>query len=62
MARIVYPILDLPIRVAQAIANTVLRDWKTLKAEEIRELHYAKLRANYVVEIIGSPDREPARQ
>ena len=44
------------------IHDTVLRDWKTLKAEEIRELHYAKLRANYVVEIIGSPDREPARQ
>jgi hypothetical protein len=44
------------------IRDTVLRDWKTVKAQEIRELHYAKLRANYVVEIIRSPAEEPAGQ
>jgi len=44
------------------IHDTVLRDWKTLKAQEIRELHYAKLRASYVVEIIRTQNQGPASQ
>jgi len=44
------------------IHETVLLDWKAMKAQQIRELHYAKLRANFVVEIIRSPDQEPASQ
>jgi hypothetical protein len=33
------------------VRDAVLRDWKTAKAAEIRELHYAQLRERYVVEI-----------
>lgn len=33
------------------IREIVVRDWKASKAQEIRELHYAKLRGHYVVEI-----------
>ncbi len=31
--------------------DNVLRDWKAAKARELRELHYARLREHYVVEI-----------
>jgi hypothetical protein len=44
------------------IRETVLRDWKAMKAQQIRELHYARLRANYVVEIIRAQKQDPARQ
>jgi hypothetical protein len=33
------------------VRTAVLRDWKAAKALEIRELHYARLRARFVVEI-----------
>ena len=33
------------------IRDAVLRDWKAAKARELRELHYARLRERYVVEI-----------
>ena len=35
----------------EEIRGNVLRDWKTAKARELRELHYARLRERYVVEI-----------
>ncbi len=35
----------------EEIRNNVLRDWKAAKARELRELHYARLREYYVVEI-----------
>ena len=35
----------------QEIRDNVLRDWKAAKARELRELHYARLREHYVVEI-----------
>lgn len=44
------------------IRDTVLSDWKAMKAGEIRELHYARLRANYVVEIIPAQNRDLAPQ
>ncbi len=31
--------------------DNVLRDWKAAKARELRDLHYARLREHYVVEI-----------
>ena len=37
--------------VFEEIRESVLRDWKATKARELRELHYARLRARYVVEI-----------
>ena len=44
---------SLPARMPQLadVRDAVLRDWKTAKAAEIRELHYAQLRERYVVEI-----------
>jgi hypothetical protein len=36
--------------------DAVLRDWKAAKAMEIRELHYARLREGFVVEIHGAED------
>ncbi len=47
-------ILDsLPARTPplEEIRDNVLRDWKAAKARELRELHYARLREHYVVEI-----------
>jgi len=44
------------------IRETVLRDWQAVKAQEIRELHYARLRANYVVAIIRAQNQDPAQQ
>ncbi|MBW2241253.1 MAG: peptidyl-prolyl cis-trans isomerase [Deltaproteobacteria bacterium] len=35
----------------EGIRDVVLRDWKATKTREVRELHYAKLRKNYAVEI-----------
>ncbi len=35
----------------EEIRDSVLRDWKEAKARELRELHYARLRERYVVEI-----------
>ncbi len=35
----------------EEIRDNVLRDWKAAKARELRELHYARLRERYVVEI-----------
>jgi hypothetical protein len=40
-----------------AVQDAVLRDWREAKAKEIRDLHYAKLRAGYTVDIRRS---EPA--
>ena len=47
-------ILDsLPARMPplEEVRDAVLRDWKAAKTREIRELHYARLRERYVVEI-----------
>ena len=33
------------------VRDAVMRDWKAAKAQEIRELHYARLRERYDVEI-----------
>ncbi len=41
------------------VREAVLRDWKAAKALEIRELHYARLRARFVVEIRGADGRTP---
>ncbi len=35
----------------EEIRDNVLRDWKAAKAKELRELHYARLRARFIVEI-----------
>ena len=35
----------------EEIRETVLWDWKAAKARHLRELHYARLRERYVVEI-----------
>jgi len=35
----------------QEVRKDVLRDWKTVKADEIRDRDYAKRRARFVVEI-----------
>ena len=35
----------------EEVRSAVLRDWKAAKAKEIRELHYNRLRARFVVEI-----------
>ena len=40
----------------EEVRDAVLRDWKVAKALEIRELHYARLRERYVVEIRGAED------
>jgi hypothetical protein len=39
------------------VREAVLRDWKAAKALEIRELHYARLRERFVVEISGADAR-----
>jgi hypothetical protein len=44
------------------IREIVLRDWKAVKAQEIRELHYARLREHYVVEIHRSDNRDASSQ
>ncbi len=47
-------ILDsLPARTPplEEVRDAVLRDWKAAKAQELRELHYNRLRARFVVEI-----------
>ena len=38
----------------EEVRDAVLRDWKAAKALEIRELHYARLRERYDVEIQGA--------
>ncbi len=35
----------------EEVRDAVLRDWKAAKAQEIRDLHYNRLRARFVVEI-----------
>ena len=35
----------------EEVREAVLRDWKATKAQELRELYYARLRERYVVEI-----------
>ncbi len=53
-------ILDsLPARMPplEEVRDAVMRDWKAAKALEIRELHYARLRQRYVVEIRGDDAR-----
>ena len=41
----------------EEIRDAVLRDWKAAKARKIRELHYARLRERFVVEIHGADAR-----
>ncbi len=36
----------------EEVRDAVIRDWKAAKALEIRELHYNRLREQYVVEIL----------
>jgi hypothetical protein len=53
-------ILDsLPARTPplEEVRDAVLRDWKAAKALEVRELHYARLRERFVIEIRGADDR-----
>ncbi len=53
-------ILDsLPARTPplEEVRDAVLWDWKAAKALEIRELHYARLRERFVVEIRGADGR-----
>ena len=53
-------ILDsLPARTPplEEVRDAVLRDWKAVKAREIRELYYAQLRERFVVEIRGADAR-----
>ncbi len=46
-------LVSLPARTPslEEVRDAVLRDWKGAKALEIRELHYARLRQRYVIEI-----------
>ena len=41
----------------EEVRDAVLRDWKAVKAREIRELYYAQLRERFVVEIRGADAR-----
>jgi hypothetical protein len=52
--------VDASMPTLEEIREIVVRDWKAVKAEEIRELHYAKLREHYVVEIRRADNRDPA--
>ncbi len=58
---LVYVLDSLPARTPplEEVRDAVLRDWKAAKAQELRELHYARLRQRYVVEI-SSGDTETA--
>ncbi len=38
----------------EEVRDAVLRDWKAVKALELRELHYARLKERYAVEIRGA--------
>ncbi len=53
---LVHILESLPARTPplEEVRNTVMRDWKAAKALEIRELHYARLREGFVVEIRGA--------
>ncbi len=46
----------------EEVRDAVLRDWKAAKARELRELHYARLRERFIVEIrradIGTAERQ----
>jgi len=50
---------SLPARMPQLeeVRNAVLRDWKAAKAQELRELHFARLKERYAVEIRGANAR-----
>lgn len=53
-------ILDsLPARTPplEEVRDTVLKDWRAAKALELRELHYARLRERFVVEIRDADGR-----
>lgn len=41
----------------EEVRDAVLRDWKAAKAEEIRELQYARLRERFIVEIRDADGR-----
>jgi hypothetical protein len=45
----------------EQVRDRVVRDWKAAKTKELRELHYARLRKQYDVEIRGS-DRDRLRE
>jgi hypothetical protein len=38
----------------EEVRDAVLKDWKADKALELRELHFARLKARYAIEIHGS--------
>lgn len=46
----------------EEVRDAVLRDWKAAKAKEIRELHYNRLRARFVVEIRRAAARTAENQ
>ncbi len=41
----------------EEVRDAVLRDWKTVKALQLRELHYARLKERYTIEIRGADAR-----
>jgi hypothetical protein len=41
----------------EEVRDAVLRDWKTRKEQELRELHYARLKERYSVEIRDTSTR-----
>ncbi len=46
----------------EEIRDAVLRDWRAAKAQELRELHYARMREHYVVEIRRAGTETAAKQ
>jgi hypothetical protein len=46
----------------EEVRDAVLRDWKAAKGRELRELHYARLRERFVVEIRRGDERTAEKQ
>ena len=40
----------------EEIRDAVLKDWRVVKAQRLRELHFERLRERYVIEIEGTVD------
>jgi hypothetical protein len=60
------------VRISESVASSmprleeiheiVLRDWREAKAQELRELHYARLRERYIVHIRHAETEAPERR
>jgi hypothetical protein len=46
----------------EEIHEIVLRDWRETKAQELRELHYDRLRERYIVHIRHAETEAPERK